>query len=245
MTAPQAAPGGRTSTGTPRGSTGAVRQTTAAQPAGSASGGDPGHRISAPGSSGASASSSTTAVTGRSSEAPAGTRRAPASAGTRARSASGVPPTGGAEVLIDRDRVVTGRSMGRWQAGFQARGGGGAGVFVHRAKDPARRLAHRHKARARAPCVQSIAARDQTRRALRAMPRLRQKNVTAAQWSSNGSIGTGDLTAPGAVDLRSQRVRPRRAARRACPRTSSASSRPRSTAGSPSTPTWPTRSPPR
>ena len=31
------------------------------------------------------------------------------------------------------------------------------------------------------------------------MPRLRQKTITAAQWSSNGSIGTGDLTAPGAV----------------------------------------------
>jgi glutamine synthetase len=31
------------------------------------------------------------------------------------------------------------------------------------------------------------------------MPRLRQKNVTAAQWSPNGSIGMGDLTAPGAA----------------------------------------------
>jgi glutamine synthetase len=31
-----------------------------------------------------------------------------------------------------------------------------------------------------------------------AMPRVRQKNVAAAQWSPNGSIGTGDLTAPGA-----------------------------------------------
>jgi glutamine synthetase len=30
------------------------------------------------------------------------------------------------------------------------------------------------------------------------MPRVRQKNVAAAQWSPNGSIGTGDLTAPGA-----------------------------------------------
>ncbi len=30
------------------------------------------------------------------------------------------------------------------------------------------------------------------------MPRVRQKNVVAAQWSPNGSIGTGDLTAPGA-----------------------------------------------
>ena len=30
------------------------------------------------------------------------------------------------------------------------------------------------------------------------MPRVRQKNVVAAQWSPNGSIGTGDLTVPGA-----------------------------------------------
>src|SRR5262245_25322624 len=30
------------------------------------------------------------------------------------------------------------------------------------------------------------------------MPRVRQKNVAAAQWSPNGSIGTSDLTAPGA-----------------------------------------------
>ncbi|HEX2504122.1 MAG TPA: glutamine synthetase III, partial [Miltoncostaeaceae bacterium] len=29
------------------------------------------------------------------------------------------------------------------------------------------------------------------------MPRVRQKNVLAAQWSPNGSIGTADLTAPG------------------------------------------------
>ena len=35
------------------------------------------------------------------------------------------------------------------------------------------------------------------RRAAQAMPRVRQKNVLAAQWSPNGSIGTADLTAPG------------------------------------------------
>ena len=29
------------------------------------------------------------------------------------------------------------------------------------------------------------------------MPRVRESNVVAAQWSPNGSIGTGDLTIPG------------------------------------------------
>ena len=52
-----------------------------------------------------------------------------------------------------------------------------------------------------------------------------RSNVTAAQWSSNGSTAPGDLTAPGAVDLRSQRVRPRRAAHTPAQARPSASSR--------------------
>ena len=210
-------------------------------------GATPGHTSRAPGSSGASASSSTTADTGRSSEAPAGTRRAPASAGHQGqvRERRSARP-GARRSVVDRDRVVTGRSMGRWRAGFKRAARGGAVCLSTGRKIAAAAFGpSSQSARARRRAYNPALPADQTRRALRAMPRLRQKNVTAAQWSSNGSIGTGDLTAPGAVDLRSQRVRPRRAARSACPRTSSASSRPRSTAASRSTPTWPTRSPPR
>ena len=39
------------------------------------------------------------------------------------------------------------------------------------------------------------------------MPRTRQQNVTAAQWSANGgALGSPDLTVPGKPDLRRQRL---------------------------------------
>ena len=38
------------------------------------------------------------------------------------------------------------------------------------------------------------------------MPKIRQSNVAAAQWSPNGSIAPGDLTAPGAASIFGQNV---------------------------------------
>ena len=54
------------------------------------------------------------------------------------------------------------------------------------------------------------------------MASIRQKNVTAAQWSPNGgALGAVDLTAAVEQPVRRQRLLARRAARSACPRTSS------------------------
>ena len=58
------------------------------------------------------------------------------------------------------------------------------------------------------------------------MSRTRQQNVYAAQWSANGgALGAPDLTAPGANDLRRERLRASTSSARACPSTSSSSCR--------------------
>ena len=118
-------------------------------------------------------------------------RRAPAAGpGRRERR-----PPGGAEVLRDRVRVVTGRTMGRWEPVSSAPGA--CGPVVCPRGETSRPAFGPWSQSARRRAVRIIRRRrDQTRRGPRAMPRLRQKNVVAAQWSPTARSATGDLTAP-------------------------------------------------
>ena len=142
ITAPHGVPGASTSAGTPRSLGGAVRQTTATQPGGSGLGGAPGHAISAPASGGASASATTRADTGTSSDAEAGITRTPASAGIEIRCASSVRSS----AAVAGACVVTGQTMGGSSGRFQgARPAGGACLSTWR-KMRAPRLAPCHKA---------------------------------------------------------------------------------------------------
>ena len=90
------------------------------------------------------------ADTGRSRSAEAGTRRAPASDGTSARSASSARPAGAAAPVLVR--VVTAPRMGDGSAGFK-RPASQRARFIHRAKRRVRRLARRHKAAERGPRI--------------------------------------------------------------------------------------------
>ena len=76
-------------------------------------------------------------------------RRAPASDGTSARSASARPAGAAAPVLV---RVVTAPRMGDDSAGFK-RPASQRARFIHRAKRRVRRLAPRHKAAERGPRI--------------------------------------------------------------------------------------------